>query len=180
MALPAEETNYRDYPEAQAGPAELVEMPVAVELVACSTLENEPGTQEAGTEEPGVQQRVHEYATRATQAASQALNTATETASQALNTATDAARQSLNTATEAASEALNTTRESTRRIYQQARTRAKVGYSHLSESSREWVGITKRSAKLVKRDYPLQTLGAIAGAAFLCGMALRIWRARNS
>ena len=48
----------------------------------------------------------------------------------------------------------------------------------LIAQAREWADVTQRSARLVKREYPVQTLATIAAAAFLVGVGLRLWRSR--
>ena len=75
------------------------------------------------------------------------------------------------------SEWVDTTRHEVSRLYGQARERASDGYDRLSETAHEAGDQTRAVARVLRNEYPLQTLAVLAGAAFLTGMLLRMWRA---
>jgi hypothetical protein len=87
-----------------------------------------------------------------------------EIATQAGHQASEAIRAGGQVATEAAAN-----------IYRDAR----EGYSQAAKTVQELIRLTWRSARLVKREYPLQALGVLAGVAFSAGIALRILRERK-
>lgn len=64
------------------------------------------------------------------------------------------------------------------RLYEEARTRASEGYDRVSETAQDATDQTRAVARYLRNEYPLQLLAVLAGAAFLAGMALRIWRSR--
>lgn len=70
--------------------------------------------------------------------------------------------------------------ESTANMYRDARERAREGYSQAAKTAQELIRLTWRSARLVRREYPLQALGVLAGVAFVAGITLRILRERRS
>lgn len=86
------------------------------------------------------------------------------------------AGQAVNATRNAVSTAASTTSDSARRVYRMARSRTRSSYEQLSNTTVQWMRATKAGADVAKNEFPLQTLGIIAGAAFLCGMGLRIWR----
>ena len=70
------------------------------------------------------------------------------------------------------------------RVYSQWFHRAR-GYTQekYSDVERETKNLSRRAqenASYVRERYPLEALGAIAGTAFLAGIALRVWRSRAS
>jgi ElaB/YqjD/DUF883 family membrane-anchored ribosome-binding protein len=90
-------------------------------------------------------------------------------AKQAGDTAADAIRTAGQVASETAAD-----------MYRDARERAREGYSQAAKTAQELVRLTWRSARLVRREYPLQALGVLAGVAFIAGITLRILRERSS
>lgn len=96
---------------------------------------------------------------------------------------TDPLRETAERAGWTAGQAVNATRnavsstgDSARRVYRMARNRTRAGYEQLSNTTVQWMRATKAGADVAKNEFPLQTLGVIAGAAFVCGVGLRIWR----
>lgn len=75
------------------------------------------------------------------------------------------------------SEWVDTTRREAERLYGQARDRASDGYERLSDTAHDAGDQTRAVARYLRNDYPLQTVAVLAGAAFLTGMLLRVWRA---
>lgn len=75
-----------------------------------------------------------------------------------------------------ASDLMDTTKREAERIYDETRTRASEGYDRLSEKAQDATDQTRHVARYLRNEYPLQVIGVLAGAAFLAGMALRIWR----
>jgi len=75
-----------------------------------------------------------------------------------------------------ASDLVDTTRREAERLYDEARTRASDGYERLSGKAQDATDQTRHVARYLRNEYPLQLIGVLAGAAFLAGMALRIWR----
>ena len=70
------------------------------------------------------------------------------------------------------------------RMYSQWFDRAR-GYTQekYSDVERETKNLSRRAqqnASYVRERYPLEALGAIAGTAFVAGIALRVWRSRAS
>lgn len=53
-------------------------------------------------------------------------------------------------------------------------------YSRAEQEAKNLGRRAQENASYVRNRYPLEALGAIAGAAFLAGIALRIWRSRAS
>ena len=79
----------------------------------------------------------------------------------------------------AAGEAVSTARESANNAYSEVRSGARAGYSQFAESAQNVMRLTAKSAQLAREQFPLQTLGVLAGFAFLVGVALRIWRSHE-
>lgn len=53
-------------------------------------------------------------------------------------------------------------------------------YSEATHLAEDITVLTRRQVKVIKRDYPLEALGILAGAGILAGFALRIWRSHES
>ena len=66
------------------------------------------------------------------------------------------------------------------RTFGEARRHARTYYADAIATTRYLATRTRRRALLIKEERPLQALGIIATAAFVCGVALRIWRSQNS
>jgi hypothetical protein len=66
------------------------------------------------------------------------------------------------------------------RIYGRGRVRARTSYGDAIATMQRLATRVRERARLIKKEHPLQTLGMMAAAAFVCGVALRIWRSRNS
>jgi hypothetical protein len=66
------------------------------------------------------------------------------------------------------------------RIYGGARVRVRMYYADAVATAQQLASQARERARSLKRERPLQTLGMVAAAAFVCGVALRIWRSRKS
>ena len=66
------------------------------------------------------------------------------------------------------------------RIYGAARVRARIYYADAISTTQRLATRARERARLIKKEHPLQALGIVAAAAFMCGVALRVWRSRNS
>jgi ElaB/YqjD/DUF883 family membrane-anchored ribosome-binding protein len=77
-----------------------------------------------------------------------------------------------------AADLVDTTKREAERLYDEARSRASEGYERFSEKAQEATDQTRHVARYVRNEYPLQLIGVLAGAAFMAGMVLRIWRSR--
>jgi hypothetical protein len=139
--------------------AEVIEKRSSTEVIDDSSVEQPAGSME----------QVEEVAKQAGRAANDALHTAGEAARQSAGEAMNAARASAYKA-----------RESASRMYRETRARAKEGYAQASRTTQEVALLAWRSAKLAKREYPVQTLGVLAGAAFLMGIILRVRKERRA
>ena len=53
-------------------------------------------------------------------------------------------------------------------------------YSQVERESKNLGRRAQENASYVRERYPLEALGAIAGTAFLVGIALRVWRSKAS
>ena len=53
-------------------------------------------------------------------------------------------------------------------------------YSQVERESKNLGRRAQENASYVRERYPLEALGAIAGAAFLVGIGLRVWRSKAS
>lgn len=61
-------------------------------------------------------------------------------------------------------------------LYEDVKSRASESMAQLSQQAKK-IGIQVREfAAKARRERPLQVLGAIAGAAFVLGVVIRIWR----
>lgn len=99
-------------------------------------------------------------------------------ASELLDTAKYEAEKLYDEARVRAADLADTARREAERLYDEARERASEGYDRLSERAQEAGDQTRSVARYLRNEYPLQLLGVLAGAAFLVGMGLRIWRSR--
>ena len=91
----------------------------------------------------------------------------------------EVAAQAGNVAGEAAStvkESVETMKESASSVYREVRSSAREGYSQIAQTAQDLAGLTAKSAKVAKQQYPLQTLAVLAGLGFVIGIGLRIWR----
>ena len=102
----------------------------------------------------------------------------TTRASELLDATTREAEKLYEEARSRASELVDTTRHEAERLYDEARTRASEGYDRLSEKAQDATDQTRYVARYLRNEYPLQLIGILAGAAFVVGMSLRIWRSR--
>ena len=80
---------------------------------------------------------------------------------------------------EGTGELLCATGASVGRIYGGARVRASSYYEDAVAVVEQLAARARERAGYLKRERPLQTLGMVAAAAFVCGVMLRIWRSRN-
>jgi ElaB/YqjD/DUF883 family membrane-anchored ribosome-binding protein len=78
-----------------------------------------------------------------------------------------------------AGKVVSTVKDSASELYGAAREGARAGYSQLAQKTQEVLMTTKAGARRARREYPLETLGVLAGIGFLVGIALRIWRAHE-
>jgi hypothetical protein len=53
-------------------------------------------------------------------------------------------------------------------------------YSEVERETKNLGRRAQQNASYVRERYPLEALGAIAGTAFLVGIALRVWRSKSS
>jgi hypothetical protein len=58
--------------------------------------------------------------------------------------------------------------------------RARIYYAEAVATAQRLTTRARGRARCFKQERPLQALGMIAAGAFACGIALRIWRSRNS
>jgi hypothetical protein len=58
--------------------------------------------------------------------------------------------------------------------------RARIYYAEAVATAQRLATRARERARHFKQERPLQALGMIAAGAFVCGIALRIWRSRNS
>jgi len=58
--------------------------------------------------------------------------------------------------------------------------RARIYYAEAVATAQRLATRARERARYFKQERPLQALGMIAVGAFVCGIALRIWRSRNS
>jgi hypothetical protein len=58
--------------------------------------------------------------------------------------------------------------------------RARIFYAEAVATAQRLATRARERARRFKQERPLQALGMIAAGAFVCGIALRIWRSRNS
>ena len=58
--------------------------------------------------------------------------------------------------------------------------RARIYYAEAVATAQRLATRARERARRFKQERPLQALGMIAAGAFVCGVALRIWRCRNS
>ena len=58
--------------------------------------------------------------------------------------------------------------------------RARIYYVEAVATAQRLATRARERARCFKQERPLQALGMIAAGAFACGIALRIWRSRNS
>jgi len=58
--------------------------------------------------------------------------------------------------------------------------RARIHYAEAVATAQRLATRARERARCFKQERPLQALGMIAAGAFVCGIALRIWRSRNS
>jgi ElaB/YqjD/DUF883 family membrane-anchored ribosome-binding protein len=99
-------------------------------------------------------------------------------ASELLDSTTREAEKLYEEARNRASDLVDSTRREAERLYDEARTRTSEGYERLSEKAQEATDQTRHVARYLRNEYPLQLIGILAGAAFVVGMSLRIWRSR--
>lgn len=58
--------------------------------------------------------------------------------------------------------------------------RARIYYAEAVATAQRLATRARKRARFFNQERPLQALGMIAVGAFVCGIALRIWRSRNS
>jgi len=58
--------------------------------------------------------------------------------------------------------------------------RARIHYAEAVATAQRLATRARERARCFKQERPLQALGMIAAGASVCGIALRIWRSRNS
>jgi hypothetical protein len=61
-------------------------------------------------------------------------------------------------------------------VYEDVKTRASESMAELSERARRMGARVRDFAANARQERPLQVLAAVAGAAFILGVAIRIWR----
>jgi len=101
-----------------------------------------------------------------------------ERASELLDSTTREAEKLYDEARTRASDLMDTTRREAERLYDEARIRASEGYERWSEKAQDATDQTRHVARYLRNEYPLQLIGVLAGAAFVVGMSLRIWRSK--
>lgn len=65
-------------------------------------------------------------------------------------------------------------------LYDRVRGYTADRYSQVERESKYLGRRAQENASYVRERYPLEALGAIAGAAFLLGIGLRVWRSKAS
>ena len=66
------------------------------------------------------------------------------------------------------------------RLFDRAGDYTQEKYSDVERETKNLSRRAQENASYVRERYPLEALGAIAGTAFLAGIALRVWRSRAS
>jgi hypothetical protein len=77
---------------------------------------------------------------------------------------------------ERASDAVDGVRDSTARAYEDAKAKVESTYFRARQRAIGLLENAQQRSRYLAHEYPLQVIGAVAGAAFLAGMLLRIWR----
>ena len=75
---------------------------------------------------------------------------------------------------------LRTTKESAVNAFERGRRRAVRTYSQAIDKAQDLARHTRNRARYAKDEHPVELLAIAFGAAFVVGIALRIWRARAS
>ena len=65
------------------------------------------------------------------------------------------------------------------RAYETVRARTLAALQSGKQKSGELASRVRRRGRYVADEYPLQTIAAVAGVAFICGVLLRIWRSNR-
>ena len=63
--------------------------------------------------------------------------------------------------------------------YWSGRARTASSYRYVANSSRSLASRTASQVRRAKEEHPLQLLAYMGGAAFVAGLAIRIWRSRH-
>jgi hypothetical protein len=66
------------------------------------------------------------------------------------------------------------------RLCGETQLRARIYYAEAVATAQRLATRARERARCFNQERPLQALGMIAAGAFACGIALRIWRSRNS
>jgi ElaB/YqjD/DUF883 family membrane-anchored ribosome-binding protein len=65
------------------------------------------------------------------------------------------------------------------RAYENLRMRTLAALQNGKQKSGELASNVRRRSRYVADEYPVQTIAAVAGVAFICGVLLRIWRSNR-
>ena len=65
------------------------------------------------------------------------------------------------------------------RAYEKVRVRTLAALQNGKQKSSEIASSVQRRGRYVVDEYPIQTIAAVAGVAFVCGVLLRIWRSNR-
>lgn len=75
---------------------------------------------------------------------------------------------------------LQRTKQPAHEVYERARMGAAEGYTRAVHRVQDLAAFTRTRAQRAKQEHPVQLLAFVAGAAFVAGIAIRIWRSRTS
>jgi ElaB/YqjD/DUF883 family membrane-anchored ribosome-binding protein len=109
----------------------------------------------------------------------QAVNAAREIkrlAAEAGDQSAESVQSKVRSIKESASGALDEVQDSAVQTYQDARTRMETSYDEAQARAAEIIENIRRRGRYLADEYPLQLIAAVAGAAFLTGVLLQIWR----
>jgi hypothetical protein len=93
---------------------------------------------------------------------------------------TDVTTKTLGNYLEQTTRVVQASKDSARRAYNQIRPLVSRGYSGVVGRAKNLGRRAQNGAQQVRQEHPLQLVAMIAGAAFVAGVAIRIWRSRIS
>lgn len=78
-----------------------------------------------------------------------------------------------------AEDVIGSTRREALKIRERAQRRTGAVYAQVNQKARDLGQQARFATRYLRHEYPVELLGVLAGAAFLAGVALRIWRSRS-
>jgi ElaB/YqjD/DUF883 family membrane-anchored ribosome-binding protein len=102
-----------------------------------------------------------------------------QSASQKLDDVKNAAVQAARNTRQTTSRVVNRTKEEAASAYRRTKGRLASALDETSAKTADVLEQARRSALYYKEEYPLQVIAGVAGAAFLLGVFLRIWRSNR-